>query len=397
MATVSQMHKLCKIDFLIKREKVNVKTFKRYILLIFLVENLLAQQVIFASPAWLFNAIVITGGILMLDKNIWTRPTIAKCWPLYALALVYILYQFTIGLETLSMHTLRYLGGRLASFIIIVTAVTADYKFYYEKVPTIIPYIAIFIVIIGLMRTGVVVGDRNRLGFGNVNSTGTISAICLGAVLFFFNKYPKAIALSMMAIFLYAILTSGSRSSILIFAIMLVFWTGLSFRKSLVLLVLLVSSLYMISMMPEEFSGISRVKSTISGKETSGREAEREACRIMISERPVDGWGFESENVGRAALVSDLGSHSFYLESIKWLGYPFAILFFIVLYLSVLPLLRFARSGDIFIRYDLAVIISLIVAAFFEEWFLGVHEFQSNMAYCSLAIVTTYRYNMNKK
>ena len=144
-------------------------------------------------------------------------------------------------------------------------------------------------------------------------------------------------------------------------------------------------------------AGVERLESTISGEVGTNRDIERLATQMMIDEKPYTGWGFGAKNVGAAADLSELGSHNGYLETIKFMGYPFSILYFVILFGSVIPMLSYYRCKDMTIRYHLANVLSHFVCALYEGVFVGVHEFSTNIIFYSLAVLTAYSYYQKKR
>jgi O-antigen ligase len=143
-----------------------------------------------------------------------------------------------------------------------------------------------------------------------------------------------------------------------------------------------------------ELAGVNRITDTIEGSMGSNREVERAATVMMIEEKPLTGWGFEAPNVGRAAILSEVGSHNGYLETIKFMGYPLGGIFILFLFLSVLTFLPLYKSPDMAVRYHVAIVFSHLVSAVYEGLFVGVHEFSTNIIFYSLAILAVYHYKM---
>ena len=162
---------------------------KRYILLIFLIENLLAQSPIGGSLQWLFYLMLVVGAYLMIEGGVFKPETLKKCRPLYLLGSVYIAYQFTLGFNTLSASTLIYLIAKVTTFVIIIVSVVDDWDFYARKVPFYLSIVVFVVLLFGLNNTDTLnTTDRLELGFGNTNSTSSLSAFCVATVLFYWNR-----------------------------------------------------------------------------------------------------------------------------------------------------------------------------------------------------------------
>lgn len=364
---------------------------KKYILFVFLIENLLISTK-FSLGMAPFYVMLGIGLLLLMQPIIWKSETIRECAPLYKLGAVYILYQFTLGLSTLNVNTALYLITKVVTFTIIIVSVVLNWDFYAQKTPPILSVIIIIVLLSGAASTGDLnSGDRMRLGFGNENLMGSLASLCVAGVLYFWDKRKSVFYLLMLLGASYSLLASGSRNAILYLGILVIVWTGFNLRKLIPAIILLFLLWGTISVLPLHLSGVERFKDTVEGNLGSTRDIEREATLLMIKESPIKGWGFEAKNVGQAADLSELGSHNGYLDTIKFMGYPFGVLWFLVLIMSVLPLLKYARSDQPFLRYHVAIVLSTMATAFFEGWFTGVHQFNTNIMFYSLAVLSTYK------
>ena len=126
---------------------------------------------------------------------------------------------------------------------------------------------------------------------------------------------------------------------------------------------------------------------TVEGSEGTNRGVEREACLMMISEKPLIGWGFEAQNQGKASLLSLLGSHNGYMETLKFMGIPMGGLWIAVYLWTVLRLYlkyrRYKLESDVY----LAMLIAFTVNAYYEGLFVGVHEFATNLIFVAMAMI----------
>ncbi len=368
---------------------------KKYILFIFLIENLFAQSSIFSHSSWLFYLMLATGLILLVFGGYLSNDSFRKCRPLHLLALVYVTYQFTVGFSTLNTRTVLYLLAKVTTFVIISVSVLTDWDFYARKVPIYLSLVVVIILLFGINSTpDLSSGERMNLGFGNPNSTSSLSAFTLVSVLFFYDKKRPFFYVIVGFFALYAMLAGGGRNAVLTFAIASLIWTGGSMKKGLVILLMLAVLWGVTTVFSIELAGVNRIKDTIEGSMGSNREVERAATVMMIEEKPLTGWGFEAPNVGRAAILSEVGSHNGYLETIKFMGYPLGGIFILFLFLSVLTFLPLYKSPDMAVRYHVAIVFSHLVSAVYEGLFVGVHEFSTNIIFYSLAILAVYHYKM---
>ena len=372
-----------------------MSSLKKNLLLIFLLENLVVSS-LFGFGSWFFYLILLVGMFFLLRRELWHRTTFNQCKILYVLSYIYIGYQFTLGYGNLDVQRIIYLFARVTTFIIIIISVTHDLNFNTYKVPLYMSLVILFVLLTGALETNDLnSGDRIKMGFGNVNLTGSLSAICLSGVMFFWNRRQRVLYIMYAILSLYALLASGSRNGILYLAIMMFVWTKLSVKRILYALIIVLTILLSINLLSIKLSGVERIIATVEGSEGTSRDTERLATMMMIAEKPITGWGFEAENEGAAAMVSELGSHNGYLEQIKFMGYPFAILWFMALLCGIIPLLKYIRSDNNALRYHLAIVLSTLATACFEGWFTGVHQINTNIFYYSLAILTVHNYRAN--
>lgn len=371
-----------------------MKSIKKYLLLAFVVENVFAQTPYFSALSFLFYVFLGIGMLFLLDGSLFRKNVVNSCKPLYVLGLVYVAYQFTLGQETISSSTLLYLVAKIATFSIIAVSVTSNWEFYAEKAPRIFSVLILLILLFNI-ATGNLGDDgsgRMMIGFTNTNTTSSMAAFAFAGFLFFRDKKKRNLYILAMILCFYAVLAGGSRNGFLIFAILFFMWRGVSWNTIIIASASLIIINIVINQINVELVGLERIFGTISGEVASNRDTEREAAMVMIGDKPWTGWGFEAQNVGKAAAISELGSHSGYLETLKFMGYPFGLMWFAVLYICILSLLRFYKSGDMTVRYHLAIVISSLASAFFEGLFVGVHELATNMMFISLAVLTTYKY-----
>lgn len=372
-----------------------MKSIKKYLLLAFVIENVFVQTPYFSAFSFLFYVFLAIGMLFLFEGSLFRKDVFNSCKPLYLLGLVYVAYQFTAGFETISSRTLLYLVAKIATFIIIIVSVTSNWEFYAEKVPKFFS-ILVLIILLYNVATGNfgVVNERQTLGFTNTNTTSSMAAFAFAGFLFFWDSKRRIIYLLAMLLCIYALLAGGSRNGILIFAILFFMWRGASWNTIIIASVLLMFLSVVVGQLGIELAGVERLTGTLTGEVGTNRDSEREAAMVMICEKPWTGWGFEAQNVGQAAAISELGSHSGYLETIKFMGYPFSLLWFTMLYISTLSLLKLYRLKNMSLRYHLAIVLSSIISAFFEGLFVGVHELATNMMFISLAVLTTYNYRL---
>ena len=308
-------------------------------------------------------------------------------WPLYVMGGIYVLYEFTFGQSTISTQTLIYLIAKLTTFAIIVMSVDNNFKFYERKMLYGLSVFICFFIVYGMATGGLEHSHSSRMlvGFGNANSTSGMGAFVLGAMLFITEKWNLK-SLLITGIGLYAVLAGGSRAGIMVVAILIFIKYGFSPKMVLVFAAVVFAAVYILPAIGLNTVGIERFLHTVDGTEGSNRDNEREACWMMIREKPWNGWGFEAQNQGKALEMSELGSHNGYLETLKFMGYPCGGVWLGILVLSIWVI--FKRYHKLGIARDMFVglVLAFSVNAYFEGLFVGVHEFATNVFFVCLAV-----------
>lgn len=365
---------------------------RKYLLLLFILENIFALYVKLSFlSSILFYAILALGLSFFFAGSILSKESYHNFRVLYLLSAVFICYEFTLGLNTLSVSNLLYLLAKLVSFIIIIEGLTSNFKFYFKDIIKPIGYIIAILVIGGYDSSAIdaAEAERLRLGFGNENAASIVSATGFACILFS-NRYRYYDIVAIL-ICLYGIVGGGGRNALLICFVMTIFRFGIS-AKTVLLSVAVYGVIDMLfPYLGLNSVGLERAKETMSGKTGSNREMEQKAAWMMIAQRPFSGWGYMAENVGKAAKVSMLGSHNGYIDYIKFMGYPFSFLLFSVLGKFIFSFLSLYRSKVLYVRYHLAFVVAIIFATFFEAFMVGIHELPTTMFFISLATLSIYK------
>lgn len=366
-----------------------MKNIKKYLLFAFLIENIAALTSLFGGLTYfLFYGFLFLGCVLLFSKNMFSNKTLKTYWWAYILSLIYIIYEFTIGFDYINTRNLTYLVAKITTFIIIIVGVKTNYEFYLRKMPYLLALVMCFFVIYGLIyNVDSSVGERMNLGYGNPNVTSWMGALSVGIVLFSRNK-NRLTNIVIILVGTIGMLAGASRAAFVLMAFLLLARYGLKPKLLLSLALGWIIAVYIIPSFNLDLVGLQRLQNTIDGTEMSNRDDERLATMMMIEEKPWTGWGFEAANEGRAALISELGSHSGYLDTIKFMGYPLGGAWLTIVVFSTLLLsfniYRKKKEFSIYCGYAL----SILVVAHFESYFVGVHEFATNFYFLSLAMMS---------
>lgn len=370
---------------------------KKYLLFVFLLESIMAQTSLMGSLTNpMFYICLMLGLLCAIDNLIWSRKAIEKFGWAYALIAVYIVYEFFIGIEYVSQKTLLYLLSKVITFIIIISGILYNEKFYRNEAIRWLILTMSFFIIYGF-ATGGFVGSENRMliGYTNPNTTGSIGAIIVG-MLVFYMKNRKWSVLSILCLMagMLGVLGGGSRTGFLILFVLIFLRYGLNVKTIAFVGGLIVLGLFILPAIGVETIGLQRLSDTITGIEGTNRDAEREAAEWMIAQKPWTGWGYGAINMGYATQISLLPSHNGYMEIIKQMGFPCAIIYFGILAITLIKSIRlnikFKQHLDLF----LALSIILLIGANYESLFIGIHEYVTNLFFFALAMVTARNYSL---
>lgn len=371
---------------------------RKYLLFIFVFENILAQTPALGGLSNILFYIMLGIGVA-ITPSVLNKKSFNQCRPLYYLGLVYLLYEFTIGYHTISSYTLQYVAARITTFSIIIFCVTSNFSFYASRSVRLLTLSLLLYLIYSIVfdsGNSLSTVDRQMIGFTNPNTTSAIGTITLAGLLFLYKRYPWYILLSMLFC-LYIILAGGGRNAMLMGVILILFRYGVQWRTVALSAAILFSVFILFPRLGISTAGVERINKTASGEIGNNREAERKAAFMMIAQRPLTGWGYGAHNVGKAKKVSELGSHSGYIDTIKFMGYPFALLTFFIMFYYIYASLPLYRLRQRMINYHIGLVTAISVGTFFECYFVGVHEFESTMFYVSLAILSTLRYRIKNQ
>lgn len=374
-----------------------MKNISKYLLLVFLFENLCTQTVLlyqYTQPV--FYGMLGIGVLTLARSSNWSSISMGRFGWMFFLSFIYVFHCFIVGREFFNQEILIYLITKIVTFFIIMTSLNEDLDFYEGK-GLIWFALGVFVLQVFMLSGSKLVFDgEERITFGYVNSNamGGISTIVFGILLCKYKepKKPKwALALCCLAAF--GTMVSGSRSSIVVLVMMYILLCGMSIKT---FVFAGIAALMLLVVLPDagiEVAGINRMKETISGELGDNRGDERLAAKMMIEDRPWTGWGLKTENQGRAAIITMMSSHNSYMDLAKTMGIPLAIIWILTVASVIIRYLtnmrRYSLPFDFFIVYAICIMIK----GLYEAMFAGVHDIQTNMLYVSLAVLSMRLYN----
>lgn len=370
---------------------------KKYLLLFFLIENIIVQTSLLGSISeYLFYPFLAIGAVCLFDTKIWKGTTIQRFKPLYMLIFLYIFYEFIIGYEYINSRTLLYLIAKIVTFIIIITGITYNEYFYRTKAIFLFIVLTCSFLLYGLLTGGHVNASTGRAlaGFTNENTAGSMGAIAIGMLLFYMRKrkWKWCPPIILLLIGFYGVLAGGSRAGFLMLFLLVFLRFGFNIKTIAFAGLFLVIGLFGMPAIGVKTVGIERMVNTYKGIEKSNRGSERLAAEMMISEKPWTGWGYEAKNQGEAAKISELLSHNGYLEIIKQMGIPCSIVYFSIILICILKYLNIWYKRHLKMNLFFALVLMLLIKANYESMYIGAHEYITNIFFFSLAMISSQYY-----
>lgn len=372
----------------------------KYILLAFLISNLAAQFIplVFMADTLFYGSLAI-GMICLLfsPRSLWGRRRIISSSFLWMCSTIYICYQLTFGLMNMTIESWQYLFAKILVLFLIYLGVQKNYEFYYTTLIPILSIIIAIMIVYGTLFSNLMVNGRFTCGFGNPNSTSAISVIGFGGFLLT-KRYFSYIKIIGAMICLYGTMAGGSRTSFVMCIIALL----LKYRLSLKTVgLILLTSFFILFVLPYfgfRTNAVDRIIDVIEkGNFVGSRKAVREATMMMIQQQPIIGWGYKSGIQGMAAKISNMGSHNGYLDTIKAIGLFYATLLFgyMAYTLSKIKILFKEMEDDT--KFHLFIIISVLLAAMYESYIIGINQIITNMLFLSIGLLEYKIYHLYEK
>jgi hypothetical protein len=371
---------------------------KEYLLLLFLTANLTAEYSFLMSISKVLFYVTLAVSFLFCVSSF---DTIIKkyrtCKHVYILVLIYILYQFTVGISYVSLDAMLYLLSKCVVFGTMVLCINKNFSFYFRKVIRPFAFIILGLLILGYVVHPLDYAGNMAFGFINRNAGTAMATISFAGFLFTTEKFKYRDYL-ILTVLLAAILMGGSRNSFAMCLVLVLIRYRISSQLIIASLAGLVLVLYIFPYMGLSVEAFDRVMETLTNQISLDRETQREAALWMIKSRPETGWGFEAQMQGYAAELTELGSHNGYLDHLMFMGIYFGALWILVLLLGAINRLKLFSLHDNFVNYHLAVMLAVLLGANNEAFLVGVNQITTNIFYVSYVLlgVYIYRYGYRK-
>lgn len=374
-----------------------MKFLTKYLLTIFTIGNLMAVYRLlrpFSDPVFYGSLVIGVFVILMNFGTVFNQKTMAKYKIFFIFVAVMWIYQLLFGMDKIYPKTWTYLISKTAMLLMTVAVIEKFPHYYLNKYYEAVCYISGVLLVIGFFTFPSAPDGRLSYGFANPNTSGGLSAICFCFLYLAdthdMHKWHKRI---LMLIFIFAILASGSRASLGLVVLTVLFKNGLSIKSFVTGAVALIAIFVVLPQFGMTFQGIDRFIDTINSHDfSSGREDVREAAWVMINNAPIEGNGIYCSQSEEAMRISDLGSHNAYLDFLKWYGYPLGGLLISSFFLCALNLFKKLRnSTNSDLRAHLLIVIGVLGMCFFEGLIWGVNEINNTLFFVSFAVLEHYR------
>lgn len=380
-----------------------MKFLKKQLLLLYLIANATAEYVslMFASK-YLFYAVLALSIPIIISKNVFAKNIRVQCPQMYFMMAIYLIAQFVLQADLINNQILTYTIGKVVTFCIMMFCISHNFDYYFKQTIRPLSYIILGLLLVGwFINKGEIGGDDYiTFGFANRNAACTLGSIGFAGFLFTSKKYSFKEYL-FMAFLLLTILIGGSRNALAMCLLFIIVRYGLSGKLVFASLACIFFIVYVLPEFGLEAVALDRLEGTLSGTVSLDREDQREAAKWMIMQRPWTGWGYNHENIGYALALTEYGAHNGYLTTMKNLGIPLGIMLLVTILWTSLKNLRLYKLHNMEINYHLAVVVSILLAANFEDFLVGVNQITTNIFFLSFVVLNIYRYrygyNNNKR
>lgn len=370
---------------------------KNAVVILFVV-NICAQYIPLAKIADpLFIGLIVIGIIPLVNlfKN-WKG--LLKRMPIIATFIsIYILYELIFGLLNPTSRSVQMFFSKLIVLAIVYCSATSGFNFFKSKFPVYAAYTIAGLLLYGALFHSVDFLGRYTFGFGNPNTTGAISVMGFAMGVFSINKRNRRFMIPAIGMCCISILFCGSRASIAMVVIVILFRFKLSV-KLIISVIVAISGLSYIT--PKfgysEISGLTRMSETLeAGDFIDSRKYGRELTMRMIYAKPITGWGYGSM-VYNFDPDADIGAENGYIDMAKDIGVPFTVLLYLIMayYLYRLRVLLNCRDHEI--KLWLAIVAAVLFGAMYESYIVGVNQIITNIFFLAIAICE-YTYYMRRR
>ena len=376
-----------------------LKFILKYGAVLFLVNAVLIEYIINLSflHEWISYVLCVFGIILTIiyPKQIFTLVNLKNFKVIMYVLLINSIYIITFGIETITIANIFYYFAKFGSLILIVFSIIRNPTYFNNKfLNSYISFIAVLFIIGILLRNVDVDSGRLALGFNNSNLAGMLASSCFGiAILTQKNINKKYLVFGLF--FIIVVLLTGSRTSLLIVVLALLFKYKFKMYYYLFGLVFIISINYFFNIGGSN-NALDRLLETTNnseGKISTGREIEYDFALVRLKSKLLEGNGFMAyKDIDPSAYhyISDrepYGSHNAYLTIGIMYGIFFGgILLFVILKTAFRGFRKYYVYDSKYTVYTF-IIISVLLSSMTEDLIVGINQANSYLFFIATSFV----------
>ena len=367
-----------------------MSSLKKHLLLLFLIANATAEYIALMSVSdILFYAMLGISALVVTTSNGFSSTYRNQCKEIFVLIGIYIIAQM-LQMDVYTTPKMLYTLSKVLVLCTMVYCVSENFRYYSKDIIIPLSYVIVALVAIGWVHNRYGSGGEDLgyqvFGFANRNAACTLSSIGYAGFLFMRDKLKKTDYVC-IAILLLTVLVGGSRNALAMCVLITMVRFGVSGKMMLLGLLLSIVIIYLLPSLGFELEALNRLEGTLKGTVALDREDQRQAALWMAMQRPWTGWGYNVENIGYAASLTEFGAHNGYYTSLKNLGFPLGSLLIYTVVWGGIKRLKLYFLKDRVLNFHLAVVVAILFGAYQEDYLVGVNQITTNVFFWSFTVL----------
>lgn len=379
-----------------------IKWFFKYGYVVFLLNTILYSilDLPFFIPQTLFLSIMFLGLLFLLINPIQIKEVLFhKSFTfLVSLNLINFLYFFIFD-DINSQSSFEYLMARFMQFSLISLSIYHNFEYFKKKFFDHVLFFIYIVIFLSLILYPDIFAERYQGIIWNPNMMGSITTIGF-AILLLKEEKKTNFQFFLMGILFIVTLSTGSRSVLIGIVLSFVFKFGLSYKNLIYAILALISFIIVASTNLD--TSINRITSQSLFND---RTEQFQKAIENIMEKPWSGYGlskYSGENPEPEKISNDfetqiMFAHNGYLALFIQLGFIFGFLTLFIIFKKSYTSLLFFRNSSNYIRIYSFIILFTLITAVFESFITGINEFQTNLFWFSLAILSFTKYQFDNE
>ncbi|MGY8987419.1 MAG: O-antigen ligase family protein [Flavobacteriales bacterium] len=379
-----------------------IKWFFKYGYVVFLLNTILYSilDLPFFIPQTLFLSIMFLGLLFLLINPIQIKEVLFhKSFAfLVSLNLINFLYFFIFD-DINSQSSFEYLMARFMQFSLISLSIYHNFEYFKKKFFDHVLFFIYIVIFLSLILYPDIFAERYQGIIWNPNMMGSITTIGF-AILLLKEEKKTNFQFFLMGILFIVTLSTGSRSVLIGIVLSFVFKFGLSYKNLIYAILALISFIIVASTNLD--TSINRITSQSLFND---RTEQFQKAIENIMEKPWSGYGlskYSGENPEPEKISNDfetqiMFAHNGYLALFIQLGFIFGFLTLFIIFKKSYTSLLFFRNSSNYIRIYSFIILFTLITAVFESFITGINEFQTNLFWFSLAILSFTKYQFDNE